>query len=295
MSSVSETMAKRTTLEYMADHYGCELVPPFAANVTVTSLADDIDSITPGALYIPRDGIDANRMEQAVRRGAYAVLVPPSLRSLANTGELPVLVADLTDEQLGVLASDLCGKPANSLAVFALAGGDPAAVGRNVRPLAQLLHTLGNPVSMIGSFGSRSLERRLQLNYPIGILEVQRTLSICQEDGAAAVVIALDDTTLAAGSLNGVAVDVLGVDAMDSDPRNADIGRRARETYGFVSDKQTHVTGRTGESDQIAIQSSANGDLEEIKRLSLAIAMVMEAGVRKNNIKNALRVSHDLG
>lgn len=295
MSSVNENAARRTTLGYLADHYGCDLTPPFAANVTVTALADDLASVSPGTMYIPGDRADRGLLSQAMRRGAYAVLLDGEHRDLADGGDLPALVGDLGDERMGMLASELAGSPANALAVFALAGSRTQDVSRNVRHLAQLLHTLGNPVSVIGSFGSQSLERTLPMDYPIGILDVQRTLSVCQEDGAAAVVIALDDETLAGGALNGVAVDVLGVDAMDGDPRNQRIGDLARERYGFVVDRQTHVTGRTADSDQIAMQSAPDGELEDVKRLSLAIAMVMEAGVRRNNIRNALRVSHDLG
>ena len=40
MSAVSEAVARRMTLGYLADTYGLELDPDFASGVTVTSIAD---------------------------------------------------------------------------------------------------------------------------------------------------------------------------------------------------------------------------------------------------------------
>lgn len=301
MSAVSEGVSRRVTLGYLADHYGLELVPSFATNVTVTSISDDVASVTPGTLFVPRDHADANAIEQAAEAGAYAVLVSADQRSAATSAELPLLVGDLSAERFGEMASDMAGAPASLLAVFALASSSSNAskddMRSNVTRLSRLLHMLGNPVSVIDSAGSQSLERSLPLDYPLGSLDIQRTLGVCQEDGSAAVVIALDEQTLRDGALSGVNVDVLGVDGMDSDPRNRDIARRMGDRYGFIMDAQTHLTGRTIESDQIAMQfpSSQDGGIGDVKRSSLSIAMVMAAGVRRNNIRNALRVSHDLG
>ncbi|NEG70780.1 UDP-N-acetylmuramyl peptide synthase [Bifidobacterium ramosum] len=296
MSAVSESVARRMTLGYLSEHYGCGLVPPFTANVTVTSLADDVRSVAPGALFVPRDGVDANMIEQAQERGAYAAVIPPTMRAACAACEIPLLVGDLDDRQLGAIAADMAGSPSSMLAVFAVTGGDADAIHANVRRVARLLHMLGNPVSVIDAAGSQSLERRLQLDYPLGILDVQRALAVCQEDGAAAVIVALDEATFRSGALSGVNVDVLGVDGMDSDPRKHDLGRAACGRYGFVMDKQTHLVGRTAESDQTAMQFPVEGDegMADVKRASLAIAMVMAAGVRRSNIRNALRVSHDL-
>lgn len=301
MSAVSEGVSRHVTLGYLADRYGHELVPAFAANVTITSLADDLDSVTPGALFVVRGTADAALIEQAAERGAYAVLLPQSDRGIADDAEIPALVGDTGQDGYGRMAADVAGSPASMLAVFALASssvkGNDEDLHHNVVRLSRLLHMLGNPVSVIDSFGSQSLERPLPLEYPVGVLDIQRTLGVCQEDGSAAVVIALDEATLAEGALSGVNIDVLGVDGMDSDVRNRDIAHKAESRYGFLMDSQTHLIGRTTESDQIAMQfpSSQDSGIGDVKRSSLAIAMVMAAGVRRNNIRNALRVSRDLG
>ena len=81
-----------------------------------------------------------------------------------------------------------------------------------MRDLADFLHMLGNPVGVISSGNSQSLERYLDLDYPLSILDVQRTMAVCAEDGAAAVILALSDETLKDDALQSVSVDVLGCD-----------------------------------------------------------------------------------
>lgn len=71
---------------------------------------------------------------------------------------------------------------------------------------------LGNPVGVISAGNSQSLERFLDLNYPLSILDVQRTMAVCAEDGAAAVILALSEETLNDDALQSVNVDVLGCD-----------------------------------------------------------------------------------
>ena len=64
MSAVSEAVARRMTLGYLADTYGLELDPDFASGVTVTSIADDVDSVAPGSLYVPAQSVDVKRLRR---------------------------------------------------------------------------------------------------------------------------------------------------------------------------------------------------------------------------------------
>ena len=57
---------------------------------------------------------------------------------------------------------------------------------------------------------------------------------------------------------------------------------------------QTHVARADAQSDLLAAQAPFASDRDSIRELSLAIAMVMAAGIRRNNIRSALRVSHEL-
>lgn len=193
---------------------------------------------------------------------------------------------------------------------------------------------LGNPVGVVKSSGSTSLERELDLTYPLSILDVQQTLSVCAEDGAAAMVFALNDRTLKSDALTSVNVDVIGLDsardlrsrrraaparirvlakaakrhlrpgsgrAGRSPPGRAGDARddlaQARQLgagFGFEVDEQTHVARADAQSDLLAAQAPFASDRDSIRELSLAIAMVMAAGIRRNNIRSALRVSHEL-
>ena len=71
MSAVSESMNRRMTLGLLASRYGFDLDPAFATEVTVTSIADDIDSVRPGALFMPSMQVD----EQQLRQGRLVRMV----------------------------------------------------------------------------------------------------------------------------------------------------------------------------------------------------------------------------
>ncbi len=156
MSAVSEAVARRMTLGYLADTYGLELDPDFASGVTVTSIADDVDSVAPGSLYVPAQSVDVKRLEEARARGAYAALVPPSMKHEDGPAQMPLLRARLTSRQLGDIASDIAGTPSNALAIFVVGSDDPKRSERYASCVADFLHMLGNPVGVVKSSGSTS-------------------------------------------------------------------------------------------------------------------------------------------
>ncbi|MBW3083605.1 UDP-N-acetylmuramyl peptide synthase [Bifidobacterium phasiani] len=293
MSAVSESGSRRMTLGDLSQRHGFDLVPPFAAGVTVTSLADDVDSVHPGSLYVAPSIVSSELLEQVQRRGAYAAMVPRSMKGRVADVGMPLLFADPTAHQLGVIADEMAGSPSGALAVFAVDGADPESVHRDVRELADFLHMLGNPVGVVCASDSQSLERYLDLDYPLGILDMQRALAVCAEDGAAAVIIAMDGDTLRADALRSVTVDVVGVCGRNDDALREHV-RRTCERYGCVVTGHGHVVTRTEESDALAEQASLSYESQDAGHLSLAIAMTMAAGVRKANIKSALRVSREL-
>ncbi|MDF7664683.1 UDP-N-acetylmuramyl peptide synthase [Bifidobacterium sp. ESL0745] len=294
MSVVSESISRRVTLGYIAGHYGLNLEPKFADGVTVTSIADRPDSVRPGALFVLPSGGDSSLLSLAASRGAYAVLAPPAFASAAQSAGVPALLATVDKETMGALAADIAGTPANTMAVFVVCGRDDEEVQADVIRLADFLHMLGNPVGIVSASGSSSLERELEMTYPLGILDIQHTLAVCSEDGAAAMVIAADTQTLRPGALESVNVDVLGsIDILD---RNQAAGtlEAMRQRYGFSIDERKHLVTCNEESGWLAGQTSISESLEGQRRLSLAIAMAMDAGVRRSNIRNALRVSKEL-
>mgnify|MGYP000573903838 FL=1 len=291
MSAVSESMNRRMTLGLLASRYGFALDPAFATEVTVTSIADDIDSVRPGALFMPSTQVDEQQLRQVQALGAYGAVVPTCVARKNGWRSIPLIYAEPTAQQLGKLASEMAGSPSDSLAVFAVAGSNTQTVEQGVRNLADFLHMLGNPVGVISAGNSQSLERFLDLNYPLSILDVQRTMAVCAEDGAAAVILALSEETLNDDALQSVNVDVLGCD--DKGLSEAEIVKSVAR-FGCTVGKQTHIAGRTQESDALAAQATEAYGQTDSSALSLSIAMVLAAGVRKANIKSALRVSRDL-
>ncbi|MBB2955183.1 hypothetical protein FHX77_000586 [Bifidobacterium commune] len=294
MSAVSKSMSRRVTLGYLASHYGFELRPGFADGVTVTSVADTLDSVRPGSLYVPREGEESSWLALAVSRGAYAMLVPPSQADLAHEIGVPVLLGTPDNVTFGALASDIAGAPANSMALFVVSGKDDEETQADAVRLADFLHLIGNPVGLISASGSSSLERELEVSYPLGILDVQHQLGVCAEDGAAAMVISADAHTLRPGALESVEIDVLGsIDRLDRFEKQRAL-EKARRDFGFVFDKQKHLVTCTEESGWLAGQAVDSQNPKSQQRLSLAIAMAMDAGVRRGNIRSALRVSKEM-
>lgn len=293
MSVVSGSGACRITLGGLVERYGYELVPPAAEGVTVTALADDIDSVIPGCLYVPSGSASMDRLEHAAMRGAYAALVPRSLRGAFDRLTIPLLLGDYDEARIAALAGEMAGSPAKSLAMFACYGSDAETVERDVRRLSDFLHMLGNPVGVICASDTQSLNRYLDLQYPLNALDMQRTLSVCVEDGASAVVIALDERTVRHGALNAVELDVFGIEGA-SEAQLRDTSDAVCSRYGCTMNERGRVVGRTAESDALARQVSDAEFEEPWKSLSLAISMAMAAGVRRSNIKSALRVSREL-
>ena len=260
MSAVSESMNRRMTLGLLASRYGFDLDPTSAAEVTITSIADDVESVRPGALFVPSADVDVHQLSQAQEQGAYGAIVPHALRGQTDDIQIPLIYAEPTMGQLGKLVSDMAGNPSDALAVFAITGKNREIVESDVRNLADFLHMLGNPVGVISSSDSQSLERFLNLEYPLSAIDVQRTMAVCAED-------------------NGLS--------------DAEVAKLVAK-FGCAVGKQTRIAGRTQESDLLAAQAATAYGQTDSRSLSLSIAMVLAAGVRKANIKSALRVSRDL-
>ncbi|EPI60689.1 hypothetical protein HMPREF1579_00369 [Gardnerella vaginalis JCP8066] len=395
MNAVDEFSRTRVTLGFAAEQYGFEVIPSFASGITITSLACDVRNVKPGCLFIPANRVDKRQLEAARDAGAYAAMVTPEFRSEAMSVGIPLLVSSNNPVTLGKLACDVNNDPSSFIATFAVAGDDDDEVYANVIRLADFLHMLGNPIGVISAAGSNSLQRELDLEYPLGIVDIQHNLSVCVEDGAAAVVIALNSATLKKDALQSVNIDVLGVesnnalamagsldlyksdsssqaiersggdlaydsslanskdksqasgtleakskvDANSEDSQNSQDSHESKskessesliysnkkddskidykndskidessiksarpvmsfynlqQRYGFISHERSYCVMRSRESDELAALADQIGGKSVSKHLSLSIAMVLAAGVRRGTIKSALRVSHEL-
>lgn len=402
MNAVDEFSRTRVTLGFAAQQYGFEVIPSFVSGITITSLACDVRNVKPGCLFIPANRVDKRQLETARDAGAYAAMVTPEFRSEAMSVGIPLLVSSNNPVTLGKLACDVNNDPSSFIATFAVAGDDDDEVYANVIRLADFLHMLGNPIGVISAAGSNSLQRDLDLEYPLGIVDIQHNLSVCVEDGAAAVVIALNSATLKKDALQSTNIDVLGVesnnalamsgsldlyksdslktdvieidkksdatgdaafdssasfdssDAKDKSQAGSTLNEQSEEStkqnqlqkesagskeskgltgstestellsyssqsddsqidelsiksarpvmsfytlqqrYGFLSHERSYCVMRSKESDELAALADQIGGRDVSRHLSLSIAMVLAAGVRRGTIKSALRVSHEL-
>ena len=143
MSAVDEYSRIRVTLGFAAKNYGFEVVPAFASEVTITSIAHDVRHVRPGGLFVPIGHIDRRQLEAARDAGAYAALVSPEFRGEAADLGLPLLVSSANPVALGKLACDINADPSSCVAIFAIAGDDDDEIHANVLRLADFLHMLG--------------------------------------------------------------------------------------------------------------------------------------------------------
>ncbi|MDB0630316.1 UDP-N-acetylmuramyl peptide synthase, partial [Bifidobacterium adolescentis] len=80
MSAVSESMNRRMTLGLLASRYGFDLDPTSAAEVTITSIADDVESVRPGALFVPSADVATKPTERTT--GTAATTTIPSISDM---------------------------------------------------------------------------------------------------------------------------------------------------------------------------------------------------------------------
>lgn len=291
MSVVSEPSAQRVTLGELAKQYGCVLDPEFATNVTVTSLADTVESVIPGGLLVCSGETMFDDARTASRLGAYGVLLPENAQGRLGELDIPVLYGDLDDAQFSHMVARIAGNPSQGMAMFAVTGPNAATIEKDVSTLSNFLHMLGNPVATISHAGSASMTRTLDLTYPLNVIDVQQVLSVCAEDGVAAVVIALDKLTLDDAALQSTNIDVIGGEGLT---KSVTV-RKLRDKYAFTADAELALTVPSEESEELAQEArDAYDSDDQAKRMSFAVAMVLAAGVRRSNVRSALRMASSL-
>ncbi|WP_377938859.1 hypothetical protein [Alloscardovia venturai] len=207
---MNESVNEHVTIGDIRRRYGISTVAPHSDAVTLTSVADELEDITPGALYLsPSSQYDSRIVHAAARRGAYAVffMLPEQSKAveIPIDSEIPVLFGNLRNSDRARICADLTGNPSQALAIFAVQGPRSIFV---MRELYDVLHYLGNPLGVIDSRGGVSLERELWLKTPLSPLDVQRMLAIMAEDGATSVIVHVDDAVLETEALTQISIDV---------------------------------------------------------------------------------------
>ena len=214
MSFLTGNISGHYTLEDLMHQFKVTSTFPYGRDITITSLTDDTVAASPGGLYLGHgDGDIPAEIRNAQAQGAYCILFPSSVSKVISQKELqsaatvPVLFGDLNQFDLGRLAHMLAGRPTDTLATFGVVGSQATYASDS---LAQLLHLLGNPIGVIDSRRSFSLERELTCTYPLNPIDTEMIRSQMLEDGVNTVVLTINDRTFKRGALSQVGLDVCG-------------------------------------------------------------------------------------
>ena len=320
MSSVSESITEHITIGDIRRRYGIATAGSRHDAVTLTSVADALEDITPGALYISATSqYDERIVHAAAKRGAYAIVFMVSdfsetvkTHALPANTEIPVLFAQLNNDARARIASDMAGHPASAMAIFAVQGDRDGAV---IEQLHDILHYLGNPMGVIDGRGGISLDRNIGVHTPFSPLDVQRMLSIMAEDGATSVIIHVVDAVLESLALTQVGVDVYtntiheSLNVPEIEPRRAFLNRKQAEekktelkkiaeqnlhTYGAEISDATMCVETTEEARLLVNETLGEKVAKQHKSIATAVTMIMAAGVKKTSIKSALRLSQEM-
>lgn len=280
MSGLGDIPFRRVTVEYLKKNLPARVEETFVNLVTLTSIATDLDAVTPGSLFVPdSEHSDEEDLHAAEAKGAYAVLLAEGDTHATSSEDLgiPVLFARDISEKLGKVAAYMEGDPSESLAVFVVFGQFAPRVATN---LAMLLHMLGNPVGLISKERSYSLNRGMNLTFPLDAAGLQRAQSVVLEDGAAALVIAADEETLSSRALVGTQIDVCG---SQEDPISP--------TYGADFGPQTHSVKPGMFDGELARLGSLMPMTDRASAMS--ISMALAAGITIESIQQAAQVSEE--
>ncbi|MCI1935085.1 MAG: hypothetical protein LKJ44_05070 [Bifidobacteriaceae bacterium] len=281
MSGLGDVPFRRVTVEYLKKNLAARVDEPYANLVTLTSIATDLEEVGPGALYVPpEEQQNVESLRSAESKGAYAVLLPENDEThtfSVKTLGIPVLFARNIEKSLGTVASYMEGDPSDSLAIFVVFGDEAQQVAAK---LATLLHILGNPVGLISQERSYSLNRGMNFKFPLNAAQVQRAQSVILEDGAAALVIAADDDTLASDALVGTRIDVCGSHDETISP-----------SYGADFDQETHIVKPGMFDGELARLGTLMPMTDRVSAMS--ISMALAAGITIESIQQAVEVSEE--
>ena len=213
------------------------------ADVEVTGLSLSSQRVAPGDLYAALPGSKvhgATYVEDAVARGAVAVLTDPEGASLLQDLGVPVLVQDDPRAGLGTLAALLHGEPATHLTLMAVTGTQGKTT--TTRLLEGALTHAGIPAAVIGTNGTRIAGRDVPsaLTTPEAP-DLHALFAVMVEQGVTACAMEVSSHALVMGRVAGVVFDVaaflnLGRDHLDF---HADV-----EEY-FAAKASLFTAGRT--------------------------------------------------
>ena len=184
------------------------------ATVELTHLTDDSRLVVPGSLFIARAGTGSapvdNRsfIEDAIARGAVAVLTEPTVADRAEAAPVAWLTAAKVDQPLcGQLAETFYGHPSRQLKVIGITGTNGKTTTAFL--IQHLLSQAGCKCGLIGTVVNDDGASRLpaELTTP-GAIEFSRLLAAMVRNGCEAVVAEISSHALHQGRAAALKVDV---------------------------------------------------------------------------------------
>lgn len=191
-----------------------ELVPDAPA-IAITGVTLDSRSVQPGDLYVALPGASthgARFAEQAVARGAVAVLTDAVGVELAAGAQAAVVKVDTPRDQLAPIASQIYHHPGDQLSLFGVTG----TTGKTSTSflLAAGLAAAGHQVGTIGTLGFRLGEAELASSRTTVTTpeapDLQALLAYLVQQGADTVAMEVSSHALALGRVDELIFDVAG-------------------------------------------------------------------------------------
>ncbi|MEE1324048.1 MAG: hypothetical protein U0K19_00300 [Bifidobacteriaceae bacterium] len=300
----NEAQNRHLTVDYLRRTFAATTKRPFVGNVTFTSVPTVLRDVTPGSLFAPLDPREQQEpiLQRAVLKGAYGILLEERKGLDELQVDIPIVQMRDVERNLGLISSYLENDPSLKAAVFICFGPEVSPVAVK---LASLLHLLGNPVGFVcADAESYSVNRPLQPNYPLNGPELQQIEAAAVEDGAAALVIAADEKTLAPWALAGTQVDICcGRRVLTSaeKPRAVSgepaLSAQSCSLFGAVFDSETRIVGN-GSAYDVSVGSDIFNQLIDVVPMGepatrIAISMAVAADITPESIKEAIAVSKE--
>jgi len=179
-----------------------------AVDPEITSIVNDSREVDQGALFVALDGANVDGHDfvgDALEAGARAVCVERERRESLGV-DAPVLVAEDTRRELGPLAAEFYGHPADDLVIVGITGTNGKTTTTHL--VASILREAGGEVGLIGTVGVRWAGRAVSVpNTTPESLRIQQLLEAMRSDGVESVVMEISSHGLATHRMRGTAVD----------------------------------------------------------------------------------------
>ncbi len=182
---------------------------PEALECTVEGIAMDSRKVQPGALFLACAGErshGASYMEDAVRRGAHAVILEADEARVdavaLPTRSIPVITVPELRQKAGIIAARFYGEPSSRMPVIGVTGTNGKT---SVTQFIAHALSVDAPAGMIGTLGSGLVAQLESTGHTTpDAVSVQATLAELLAAGARAVAMEVSSHGLHQGRVNGV-------------------------------------------------------------------------------------------